>query len=68
MRDVICPECGGDLGEAESDESYCGTCPYCYHYIENDPEEDPAEMYARQEEEERNRLIPDRADTPRLPN
>lgn len=60
MQDVICWTCGAELGEAESDEWDALFCPFCGAWVEIEPEEDLAEMYARQEAEDRERWILDR--------
>lgn len=57
MQDVICPECGHDNGECEDDgdDLQCEACGAWFHV---DEVEDGAEMYAHQEEEDRERWIP----------
>lgn len=60
MQTVICPNCDTEIGEAEDEGDPAVGCPYCGCVFEVDPIEDVAEMYRRQEEEDRDRWIPDR--------
>lgn len=68
MQSVDCPNCGWGLGEYEDDGQVAVYCDACGAVFDVDAVEDVAEMYARQEEEERERWIPERSDDPRVAN